>query len=692
LIDGSPFEKRSIVELTALLPTDDAVLDEWLAEAVRQQHQKHFFHLAIAALHGERTVDACHLVGGLMIIPHHMWYGSMVWKMRGEVAEHIAAALHGPIFYRDGQGFALYVAALWHREHRDGSIPAALVTHARSLARVKELELSSHAMLALFMVGELAQDEGLTGLLRKRAGEEKFEVISEKACALMEESLSLFQRPILELVHETAPDDHLIARGKTMRRAVDRISRNDPCPCGSGRKYKRCCAGKDQERLRHSTDVRGKTREELLADLEPHLTHARLGSLQPHEVARLDPARIPKELLPEYLSILGACSLFDRAAEAVELIGCDEALRPAFENLIWYATYRGRRDSAIRLLALHPHAAEADGGHIRFITALLVADENLEAKWARIERQALEALTGEDPADELYELAFGMLLSPRFRAMGILLARAAIPHISKSDAGFLLDQVLDARDRLRLSPDDPASDLLEQRFADEPPADDGRNTAALRAARAKLEKKAAEVRRMKAELERMRREVARQEKKRAEPMPAAAPPTEADETRLRELRDKVRELKGTLNERHEERTVLRRELLVTHADLKKLRSQPEPSGPEPASAEDEERHLLAGEMPGNQPARVIEFPRKFHETLRGFSRPVARSAMAMLGRLAGGEAAAFVGVVRLKDCPETLRQRIGIDHRLLFRLHSGRLEVVDLINRRDLERRIKTLG
>lgn len=24
-----------------------------------------------------------------------------------------------------------------------------------------------------------------------------------------------------------------------------RISRNDPCPCGSGRKYKKCCYGKD---------------------------------------------------------------------------------------------------------------------------------------------------------------------------------------------------------------------------------------------------------------------------------------------------------------------------------------------------------------------------------------------------------------------------------------------------------------
>jgi uncharacterized protein YecA (UPF0149 family) len=26
--------------------------------------------------------------------------------------------------------------------------------------------------------------------------------------------------------------------------AHPRIGRNDPCPCGSGRKYKKCCMGK----------------------------------------------------------------------------------------------------------------------------------------------------------------------------------------------------------------------------------------------------------------------------------------------------------------------------------------------------------------------------------------------------------------------------------------------------------------
>ena len=34
-----------------------------------------------------------------------------------------------------------------------------------------------------------------------------------------------------------------IARGKTPRLTSTKIGRNDPCPCGSGKKYKKCCGG-----------------------------------------------------------------------------------------------------------------------------------------------------------------------------------------------------------------------------------------------------------------------------------------------------------------------------------------------------------------------------------------------------------------------------------------------------------------
>jgi preprotein translocase subunit SecA len=40
-------------------------------------------------------------------------------------------------------------------------------------------------------------------------------------------------------------DDQTVLKG-TVRRAQPKVGRNDPCPCGSGKKYKKCCMAKDQ--------------------------------------------------------------------------------------------------------------------------------------------------------------------------------------------------------------------------------------------------------------------------------------------------------------------------------------------------------------------------------------------------------------------------------------------------------------
>jgi len=60
--------------------------------------------------------------------------------------------------------------------------------------------------------------------------------------------------------------------------------------------------------------------------------------------------------------------------------------------------------------------------------------------------------------------------------------------------------------------------------------------------------------------------------------------------------------------------------------------------------------------------------------------------------LAGGEPAAFVGAKRLKLCPSVTRQRVAKSYRLLFRLLPGRIQVLDLIPRNELERKVKILA
>ncbi|NLD17306.1 MAG: hypothetical protein GX666_06980, partial [Tissierellia bacterium] len=36
-------------------------------------------------------------------------------------------------------------------------------------------------------------------------------------------------------------DSPELKKGKTFVRKEEKVGRNDPCPCGSGKKYKKCC-------------------------------------------------------------------------------------------------------------------------------------------------------------------------------------------------------------------------------------------------------------------------------------------------------------------------------------------------------------------------------------------------------------------------------------------------------------------
>jgi hypothetical protein len=55
---------------------------------------------------------------------------------------------------------------------------------------------------------------------------------------------SLLMAKALELADRFGDPEGLLSPVKRIQRAAPKIGRNDPCPCGSGLKYKRCCLGK----------------------------------------------------------------------------------------------------------------------------------------------------------------------------------------------------------------------------------------------------------------------------------------------------------------------------------------------------------------------------------------------------------------------------------------------------------------
>ena len=55
---------------------------------------------------------------------------------------------------------------------------------------------------------------------------------------------------------------------------MPKIGRNDPCPCGSGRKYKRCCMGKDEASVRAKHGAVHKEQQARIADLAAAIQEA----------------------------------------------------------------------------------------------------------------------------------------------------------------------------------------------------------------------------------------------------------------------------------------------------------------------------------------------------------------------------------------------------------------------------------
>ena len=51
---------------------------------------------------------------------------------------------------------------------------------------------------------------------------------------------------ITEVVNEPVANHYPVVR------EARKISRNEPCPCGSGKKYKQCCAKFNSSRIRHN--------------------------------------------------------------------------------------------------------------------------------------------------------------------------------------------------------------------------------------------------------------------------------------------------------------------------------------------------------------------------------------------------------------------------------------------------------
>ena len=80
-------------------------------------------------------------------------------------------------------------------------------------------------------------EEQLADLAEARA---TCEWLVERGVEEVEAGIAVIEAEVARLAERHGDPDHLLAPAAPARAPV-KVGRNDPCPCGSGRKYKRCC-------------------------------------------------------------------------------------------------------------------------------------------------------------------------------------------------------------------------------------------------------------------------------------------------------------------------------------------------------------------------------------------------------------------------------------------------------------------
>ena len=665
--------------------TDEVV--STLETAIEAGDSDAFTALLLAALAAGHEIDASILRQGLALTRDALALTIVVGHLAGDLANVILEIVHGERLAAEEAAHALLLAILWCRQ-RQIEPPDGIVNEARVLGRRIR---SSGVLLMLACIAQEVDDEGLWEIL----GGAPIDALAQDARAVRSRIASIMADPVLDGVPQEPPP--LVHSGFTVRRAVARVGRNDPCPCDSGKKYKKCCYAKDQKRLSNPSDIAGVTLDELRQQPEQHLTRDRLLSMERLELTRLNPTEIEAGLVPVLISELLCFREIRAVYEVFTVIGWSSKLAGHHLDAVEMAAMDGDAELVRDLMALRPTNTEILA-NLSVAVRLALAGGEPGPMLQMVEEEAQRALR--NSRDEPVDLAYG-LLSHGCPGLGILVARGVIPLAGLLDAEVLLETVLETRDRLDLPPSDPIEEVLDtltMRY--EEWADTARLRRGLVAKQHELDEQDTEAARLRARLVQLQHEI-EERRSAAAAVEPALPPNDVESAQdvdpeidpeVVELRRRLASVKADLKQRHTERNELRRAVEDMSCEIEELRSK----GAEPAMTDDpgfdqELDLLLPAEGMQSHPVRLAEFGAGFRSDLESLPKRVARSALRLVGGLCAGDPQAFSDACRIKLDRTLWRVRVGRKHRMLFRLDAGVVQALSLVSRADLEGAIASL-
>jgi len=502
----------------------------------------------------------------------------------------------------------------------------------------------------------------------------------------------IFRMPLSELLPESPP--HKIIGGNyTVRRAVEKQGRNDPCHCGSGKKYKKCCREKDQALQSDASAYQGITQTELkktpgLVNKPEVIYNLKLNEIKVLKAEQLG----DKQLFPAFRQ---ACQ-FNLWLLAYEmLVACEQRLSDFdnghFDDLLNFLLNAGEIQLAHKLQSYClDNSIEMDDQQ----TLLFDIWENPQ-HYQKLEQSCLESITGQSDAistHTLTDLAYDF--ADHFPGLALVFARAAIVSQPENylDNEALLEIIQGIRIDLDIDPWlDPVEPLLqwqednqrEHHIASVNNAAMDKLSEQLKAIRLLLKDKQHSLQALEKELAHKDQQLLTQTPQ-AQPVLSNETDHEADSTIAR-LRSKLAILKGEITVQQDQRQQLKNELKRERENTQAILKQEKTA---PQAEQNGTEHEL--ELAPSGKLVMPVYSDSFSKSCLHLPENTTGKALIAAGRFAGHDPEIWQQTKRIKRLNDYYRIRINRDYRLLIHWQAGKeLTILDIIPRQELENWIK---
>lgn len=499
-------------------------------------------------------------------------------------------------------------------------------------------------------------------------------------------ALQLFYTSLSDQLPKTAPKN--LTHGRfTLRRSVEKLGRNEPCHCSSGKKYKKCCMNDDQTRLDDASAFQGITQTELKNNPGIVNDAAVIDNLKAHEIKDLKADKLGDKQL---FVVFRQASNYEQWQLAFEmLLACKNRLAQEefdsghFDDLLRSVLNAGDSELARQI---EPYCLDAGDSTTQIHFDL---QENPK-HYQKLEATCLQALINPNEF-HLSEITYHF--EDNFPGLAVIFARAAIASQPEAifDNDSLLEVIHDIRIDLDLDPwQDPAASLFEwqqaskeeQRYIASDNAEKNKLTSELKSARQQLKNKQTVLQQAEKELQQKDKKLKEQQEEQQNNTATIATPSANDEKVISRLRDKVETLKGEICTQQAQRNQLKEALKTEREHNNKAQA-------------DNNKTIKHNDKiePDLRPIGKLLLPvykHSFSKSCEQLPEQIVRKAMIAIGQFAGHDAEIWTLTKRIKKLNNYYRIRIHRGYRLLLHWQPNEeLSIVDIIPRQELENWIK---